>query len=277
MISRGLFGWSSPHIQPLTPVSEVSEPPESPLPEFNNIPETLQIEDEGLIDYNEETEPPPAAVPFMRLFAYADALDMLLMAVGSLAAAAHGAALVVYLHFFGKIIDLLGSEGLANEHLSRELTKHSLYIIYIAAGVFLAGWIEVACWIFSAERQTAIIRSKYVEVLLNQDMNFFNTYGNNGDIVSQVLSDMLLIQSALSEKVGNYVHNMATFFGGLAVGFINSWQVAILTLATGPFIVAAGGISNIFLHRLAENIQDAYAEAASIAEQVSMFCSILSI
>ncbi len=31
-ISRTLFGWSSPHIQPLTPVSEVSEPPESPSP-----------------------------------------------------------------------------------------------------------------------------------------------------------------------------------------------------------------------------------------------------
>ncbi|XP_056684775.1 probable beta-D-xylosidase 6 [Spinacia oleracea] len=28
----------------------------------------------------------------------------------------------------------------------------------------------------------------------------------------------------------------------------------------------AAGISNIFLHRLAENIQDAYAEASSIAE-----------
>ncbi|KAL6568631.1 hypothetical protein OROHE_004315 [Orobanche hederae] len=32
-------------------------------------------------------------------------------------------------------------------------------------------------------------------------------------------------------------------------------------------IVGAGGISNIFLNRLAENIQDAYAEAASIEEQ----------
>lgn len=32
-------------------------------------------------------------------------------------------------------------------------------------------------------------------------MSFFDTYGNNGDIVSQVLSDVLLIQSALSEKV----------------------------------------------------------------------------
>lgn len=69
-------------------------------------------------------------------------------------------------------------------------------------------------------------------------------------------------------QVGNYIHNMATFFSGLVIGFVNSWQIALITLATGPFIVAAGGISNIFLHRLAENIQDAYAEAASIAEQV---------
>ena len=65
---------------------------------------------------------------------------------------------------------------------------------------------------------------------------------------------------------------MATFFGGLVIGLMNCWQIALLTLATGPFIVAAGGISNIFLHRLAENIQDAYGEAASIAEQVYLIC-----
>lgn len=54
----------------------------------------------------------------------------------------------------------------------------------------------------TGERQTAVVRSKYVHVLLNQDMSFFDTYGNNGDIVSQVLSDVLIIQSAISEKVG---------------------------------------------------------------------------
>ena len=63
---------------------------------------------------------------------------------------------------------------------------------------------EVSCWILTGERQTAVIRSRYVKVLLNQDMSFFDTYGNNGDIVSQVLSDVLLIQSALSEKVSSY-------------------------------------------------------------------------
>lgn len=277
MISRGLFGWSPPHIQPLTPVSEVSEPPESPSPYLEASTEAIQVEDDGGVEETEEMEPPPAAVPFLRLFACADGLDCVLMIVGSLAAAAHGAALVVYLHFIGKIINLLSlhSSHSSQEKLFHEFTKHALYIMYIAAGVFAAGWIEVSCWILTGERQTAVIRSKYVQVLLNQDMSFFDTYGNNGDIVSQVLSDVLLIQSALSEKVGNYVHNMATFFGGLAVGFINSWQIALVTLATGPFIVAAGGISNIFLHRLAENIQDAYAEAASIAEQAIAYARTL--
>lgn len=67
---------------------------------------------------------------------------------------------------------------------------------------------EVSCWILTGERQTAVIRSKYVQVLLNQDMSFFDTYGNNGDIVSQVLSDVLLIQAALSEKVSSFLCNL---------------------------------------------------------------------
>ena len=111
MISRGLFGLSPPHIQPLTPVSEVSEPPESPSPYLDINAEAAtaaaQAEAEEEIDEAEEMEPPPAAVPFSRLFACADKLDWGLMIVGSLAAAAHGTALVVYLHFFGKIIGVL--------------------------------------------------------------------------------------------------------------------------------------------------------------------------
>ncbi|XP_022890173.1 LOW QUALITY PROTEIN: ABC transporter B family member 20-like [Olea europaea var. sylvestris] len=277
MISRGLFGWSPPHIQPLTPVSEVSEPPESPSPYLDaSAVDAMPVEVEDEIDAEaDEIEPPPGAVPFSQLFVCADRLDWGLMVVGSLAAAAHGTALVVYLHYFAKIIQLLRHDSDPPDKLFDEFTELALTIVYIAVGVFVAGWIEVSCWILTGERQTAVIRSRYVQVLLNQDMSFFDTYGNNGDIVSQVLSDVLLIQSALSEKVGNYIHNMATFISGLVIGFVNCWQIALITLATGPFIVAAGGISNIFLHRLAENIQDAYAEAASIAEQAVSYIRTL--
>ncbi|KAK7270087.1 hypothetical protein RIF29_22986 [Crotalaria pallida] len=271
MIQRGLFEWTPAHVRPLTPVTEVSEPQESVSPYSHSHQEEMEEP--------EEMEPPPAAVPFSRLFACADRFDWFLMIVGSIAAAVHGTALVVYLHYFAKVIHHMhpqrGSSSEESEEQFHKLKELALTIVYIAGGVFAAGWIEVSCWILTGERQTAVIRSKYVQVLLNQDMSFFDTYGNNGDIVSQVLSDVLLIQSALSEKVGNYIHNMATFFSGLVIGFINCWQIALITLATGPFIVAAGGISNIFLHRLAENIQDAYAEAASIAEQAVSYIRTL--
>lgn len=68
---------------------------------------------------------------------------------------------------------------------------------------------------------------------------------------------------------------MATFFSGLVIGFVNCWQISLIAVATIPIIVAAGGISNIFLHKLAENIQDAYVEAASIAEQAVSYIRAL--
>ncbi|PPE01063.1 hypothetical protein GOBAR_DD01914 [Gossypium barbadense] len=65
------------------------------------------------------------------------------------------------------------------------------------------------------------------------------------------------------------VHSYRQILGKVIsmLNLVFSLQIVLITLATGLFIVAAGGISNIFLHRLAENIQDAYGKAASIAEQ----------
>lgn len=68
----------------------------------------LQVEDVSGDEEQERDEPPPPSVPFFKLFAYADALDWLLMVVGSIAAAVHGAALPVYLYVLGRIINLFG-------------------------------------------------------------------------------------------------------------------------------------------------------------------------
>jgi ATP-binding cassette subfamily B (MDR/TAP) protein 1 len=155
MINRGLFGWSPPHIQPLTPVSEVSEPPESPSPYLETSTDAVPVEVEEEIDDGDEIEPPPAAVPFSRLFACADRFDWVLMVVGSMAAAAHGTALVVYLHYFAKIIHLLVHDPGDRDVLFRDFYDLTLTIVYVAAGVFAFGWIEVSCWILTGERQTA--------------------------------------------------------------------------------------------------------------------------
>ncbi|KAI3801449.1 hypothetical protein L1987_29554 [Smallanthus sonchifolius] len=254
------IGWSPPHgVGPLTPVSENSEFPDSPatISRHNSIEEN---------DNSEEEVIPPSAVPFTALFNCADGVDWILMVAGSLGAVVHGASLAVYLHIFGKIIHLLSFDSYADEVFDH-FSQYALYIVYIGLAVFAAGWIEVWCWILTAERQAAVIRTKYVQVILNQNMSFFDTYGNNGDIMNQVLTDVQVIQCALGEKVRNYIHNIAACLGGLVLAFINCWQIASVALATGPLVVAAGWIPNVFVHKFEENLQDAYAHAANVAEE----------
>ncbi|XP_071726673.1 ABC transporter B family member 20-like [Rutidosis leptorrhynchoides] len=98
-------------------------------------------------------------------------------------------------------------------------------------------------------------------------MSFFDTYRNNGGIVNQVLTDVQVIQCALGEKVGYCVRNIAICLGGLVIAFFSCWQIAFVALATGPLIVAAGGVSNLYLHNFELSLQDAYVHTASIAEE----------
>ena len=67
----------------------------------------VQFSEQDEINEPKEIKPPLAAVPFSRLFACVDNLDWALMFIGSFAAIAHGTTLVVYLHYFAKIVHIL--------------------------------------------------------------------------------------------------------------------------------------------------------------------------
>ncbi|KAL4570994.1 hypothetical protein LXL04_017744 [Taraxacum kok-saghyz] len=251
--------------EPLTPVLEKPEVPDSPLPYLDTTTSRRNFVG-GNDDNKEEEVIPPSAVPFLALFSCADGLDFLLIMLGSVGAVVHGASLVVYLHLFGKIIHLLSLRSNPDEVFDL-FSMYALYIVYTGLTVFASGWIEVWCWILTAERQTAVIRTKYVQVILNQNMTFFDTYGNNGDIVNEVLTDVQVIQCVIGEKVGNYIQHIATCVGGLVIAFLNCWQISFVALATAPIIVGTSGISNVFYHRFQENLQEANDHSANVAKE----------
>jgi len=53
----------------------------------------------------------------------------------------------------------------------------------------------------AGERQSARIRSLYLDAVLRQDIAFFDTELTTGQAVSRMSSDTLVIQDALGEKV----------------------------------------------------------------------------
>lgn len=62
-------------------------------------------------------------------------------------------------------------------------------------------WAEIACWMYTGERQVGTLRKRYLEAVLMQDVGFFDTDARTGDIVFGVSTDTLLVQDAISEKV----------------------------------------------------------------------------
>ena len=78
----------------------------------------------------------------------------------------------------------------------------------------------------------------------------------------------LLVSEISGNQMGHYLHYMARFIAGFAVGFSSVWQLTLVTLAVVPLMAAAGGTYAAIMIGLTAKSQKAYAEAGKIAEEV---------
>ncbi|XP_024534012.1 ABC transporter B family member 10 isoform X3 [Selaginella moellendorffii] len=215
----------------------------------------------------EEEEEEDRSVPYYKLYSFADAMDWGLIFVGAIGACAHGAAIPVFFIFFGKLIDEFGANYDNPTKLGHGVSKYALYFVYLGLAILVAAWLEVACWTYTGERQSARMRVAYLKAMLSQDVGFFDTDTTTGEIVNGISSDTALVQEAIGAKAGNYLHYMARFVAGFAVGFSSVWQLTLVTLAVVPGIALAGGLYAHTMIGLTTKNQKAYAKAGNVAEQ----------
>ncbi|KAJ0989938.1 hypothetical protein J5N97_008294 [Dioscorea zingiberensis] len=210
----------------------------------------------------------PQKVPFAKLFSFADGWDYLLMAIGSLGACVHGASVPVFFIFFGKLINIIGIAYLFPTTVSHRVAKYSLDFVYLAIVILFSSWTEVACWMHTGERQAAKMRLAYLRSMLEQDISLFDTEASTGEVIAAITSDIIVVQDALSEKVGNVMHYLSRFLAGFAIGFARVWQISLVTLSIVPLIAIAGGIYAYTATGLIARVRKSYVKAGEIAEEV---------
>ncbi|GFQ02953.1 ABC transporter b family member 19 [Phtheirospermum japonicum] len=207
------------------------------------------------------------SLPFYQLFSFADNYDLILMVTGSLGAIIHGSSMPVFFLLFGEMVNGFGKNQMDLMKMTHEVAKYALYFVYLGLIVCFSSYAEIACWMYTGERQVGAMRKKYLEAVLKQDVGFFDTDARTGDIVFSVSTDTLLVQDAISEKVGNFIHYLSTFLAGLVVGFVSAWRLALLSVAVIPGIAFAGGLYAYTLTGLTSKSRESYASAGIIAEQ----------
>ncbi|XP_023885640.2 ABC transporter B family member 11 [Quercus suber] len=206
------------------------------------------------------------AVPYYKLFSFADHLDYLLMFVGTIGAVGNGISIPLMTMVFGDILDSFG-RTVDTKDIVHEISEGTVKFLYVAVASGAASFFQMACWMVTGERQAARIRSLYLKTILRQDIAFFDKEASTGEIIGRMSGDTVLIQNALGEKVGTFVQLVATFIGGIVVAFIKGWLLTSVMLSTIPPLVISGYFMSIIIRKMASRGQAAYSVAATVVEQ----------
>ncbi|CAM0954127.1 unnamed protein product [Alopecurus aequalis] len=206
-----------------------------------------------------------AKAPFYDMFKKADATDVMLMSVGTVAALASGMSQVVMTIIFARMIDAFG--GATSDTILPRVNKVVLQFVYLAIGTWPACFLQISCWTMTGERQAARVRSLYLNSVLKQDMAFFDTEMKSGQVVSGISTDAILIQDAIGEKVGKFIQLLTTFIGGFTVAFIKGWLLTFVMLSTIPPLIVAAGIISKMLSKVSSEGLASYVDAGNIVEQ----------
>lgn len=69
-------------------------------------------------------------------------------------------------------------------------------------------------------RQANRMRQRYMDRVLRADVAYFDQHATTGELLQGLNEDCTAIQDAVAEKVGNFLHHLATFVVGFAIGVL---------------------------------------------------------
>ncbi|PPS00076.1 hypothetical protein GOBAR_AA20600 [Gossypium barbadense] len=177
--------------------------------------------------------------PIRSIFMHADAVDLWLMTLGFIGAVGDGFS-----------------------------TPLVLLVTAVTSDTFIQNINKGFCWSRTGERQATRMRARYLKAVLRQDVGYFDLHvSSTAEVITSVSNDSLVIQDVLSEKVPNFLMNVAIFVGCYMVAFIMLWRLSIVGFPFAVLLVIPGLMYGRGLIGIARKIREEYNKAGTIAEQ----------
>lgn len=170
---------------------------------------------------------------------------------------------------FGQLVDDMNSatciptDTHTAEFLDSVRTK-VLYIVYITIANFGFIYLHAASWSLVGERLIRRLRKRYFQSLLRQEPAFFDTLPS-GDVVSRLVSDIDVVQSGTSEKVGVYISTLSYFVASYVVAFIKVPEIAGMLVSVVPCFFLMAFVGGHYIGKFAGRIAEYTNAATSVA------------
>ncbi|KAK9329629.1 ABC transporter type 1, transmembrane domain-containing protein, partial [Lipomyces starkeyi] len=212
----------------------------------------------------------PVKVSFFKLYRYATAFDIAILAVGYFCSIAAGALLPLMTIIFGQLsqtfVEYFAYGGSA-ESFQQQINKFTLYFVYLGIGVIAFTFVETFIHIDRGEVLSARIREQYLAATLRQNIGYFDKLGS-GEITTRITADTNLVQEGMSEKVGLIITGLSTFISAFVIGFIKSWKLTLILLSVVVAIVVTMGLLSTFMVKFSLRSLEGYSVGGTLAEEV---------
>ncbi|CAN6230656.1 unnamed protein product [Urochloa humidicola] len=210
----------------------------------------------------------PVLRSFASVFMHADSVDVALMVLGLAGAIVDGMSTPIVLLLVSRIFNDAGSGPDRLQQFRSRMNENARNLLILAAANWIMAFLEAYCWTRTAERQASRMQVRYLKAVLRQDVEYFDlNAGATSEVIASVSNDSLAVQDALSEKVPNFVVNIATFLGSYVVGFALLWRLTLVGLPAALLLIIPGFLYGRILIGLARQIREQYTRPGAIAEQ----------
>ncbi|OTA01861.1 MDR-type ABC transporter [Trichoderma parareesei] len=213
---------------------------------------------------------------YFQLLVYADPtwVDIVLLVVGAISAAAAGVPFPLMGILFGQLVDDLNTASCDAKdttaadaaRIQDSVDSKVLELTYIGIASFALIYIYIVCWSIFSRRLEARIRDRYFQALLRQDATFYDQR-QAGELSSRLNADVQAVQSGTSEKVGICIACTSFFLTAYIVAFIKNWRLAAMLLSLIPAFFLMAGLGSKFSGKYTTAVSDAIGSASSIAQE----------
>ncbi|CAN6243375.1 unnamed protein product [Urochloa humidicola] len=221
---------------------------------------------DGPPDTEEKTV--PVLRSFTSVFMHADSVDVALMVLGLAGAIVDGMSTPIVFVLASRIFNNAGSGPDRLQQFRSRMNENARNLLILAAANWIMAFLEAYCWTRTSERQASRMQARYLKAVLRQDVEYFDlNAGSTSEVIASVSNDSLAVQDALSEKVPNFMVNIAMFLGSYVVGFALLWRLTLVGLPAALLLIIPGFLYGRILIGLARRIREQYTRPGAIAEQ----------
>ena len=226
-------------------------------------------------------------VGIIGLFRFAKPVEVILMVIGLLLAAAAGAAQPLMTLIFGRLTTSFTAFAIASNQIAQSGSSpevaaaiasakaslksdsghNALYLLAIGLGMFVATWSYMFIWNYTGELLSKRVRENYLRAVLRQEIAYFDDLGA-GEVATRIQTDCHLVQDGTSERVAIIVQYLSTFVTGFVLAFARGWRLALALSSILPVIVATGAIMMGAMTKFSTDSLENIAKAGTIAEEV---------